>query len=70
VRSQRHFIKPISLEHILENTKLDFHHRDPFDRIIIAQAIRENLTVITKDEQFKHYPEKSCVEEVNDAVLN
>lgn len=49
---------PITPEHILENTGLDFHHRDPFDRIIIAQAISENMAVITKDEQFKHYPVK------------
>lgn len=49
---------PVTPEHILENTKLDFHHRNPFDRIIIAQAIKENLSVITKDEQFRNYPAK------------
>lgn len=30
-------ILPITFEHILELNKLDFHHRDPFDRLIIAQ---------------------------------
>lgn len=30
---------PISFEHTVELTKMDFHHRDPFDRLIIAQSI-------------------------------
>jgi PIN domain nuclease of toxin-antitoxin system len=32
------------------------HHRDPFDRILIAQSLQENLPVITADPLFKHYP--------------
>jgi PIN domain nuclease of toxin-antitoxin system len=48
-------ILPITTEQILRNTKLEFHHQDPFDRIIIAQAITEKLTVITKDKQFDDY---------------
>lgn len=47
---------PIDLNHILTNTTLAFHHYDPFDRIIIAQAITENLLIITKDEKFDLYP--------------
>lgn len=35
---------------------LPLHHRDPFDRLIIAQAMVEDMTVLTKDENFKHYP--------------
>jgi PIN domain nuclease of toxin-antitoxin system len=42
-------ILPISRDHILQQSKLKFHHRDPFDRLIIAQAQVENLTIITKD---------------------
>ena len=34
---------------------LDMHHKDPFDRMIIAQASRENLTVITSDLIFQKY---------------
>ena len=34
---------------------LDFHHRDPFDRIIISQGLVEKLAVITKDENFPKY---------------
>lgn len=48
-------ILPISPTHILENSKLIFHHNDPFDRLLIGQAISENLTILTKDEQFKKY---------------
>lgn len=48
-------ILPISPNHILENSKLIFHQNDPFDRLLIGQAISENLTILTKDEQFKKY---------------
>jgi len=46
----------IKLEHIDELARLPMHHRDPFDRLLIAQAIREGLTLVTSDEQFKQYP--------------
>ncbi|PWH85928.1 type II toxin-antitoxin system VapC family toxin [Brumimicrobium oceani] len=46
---------PISPNHILANAELKFYHQDPFDRIIIAQSIIENMTVVSKDGQFKHY---------------
>ncbi len=48
-------ILPLAKEHILKVSSLDFHHRDPFDRIIIAQAIENLLTVVSKDENFKLY---------------
>ncbi len=46
----------VRLSHLSEMIKLPFHHRDPFDRIIIAQAISENLPVIACDSIFKEYP--------------
>ncbi len=46
---------PITVSQILQNTKLEFFHQDPFDRIIISQSITEKMTVITKDNQFKQY---------------
>lgn len=46
----------IRREHIIENTKLPFYHRDPFDRLIIAQALVENLAIISSDEIFDLYP--------------
>jgi PIN domain nuclease of toxin-antitoxin system len=48
-------ILPITFEHTIELLSLDLHHRDPFDRIIIAQALSENLVVISKDGNFSRY---------------
>ncbi|MFC1223987.1 type II toxin-antitoxin system VapC family toxin [Pedobacter sp. BG31] len=48
-------ILPISFDHIVKSNELDFHHRDPFDRILIAQGISEDLTILTKDQNFSFY---------------
>jgi len=47
---------PISIDHIIGITSLPFHHRDPFDRLIIAQARAEKTPIITSDSQIKNYP--------------
>lgn len=54
------FIKllPINLSHVLALKDLPFHHKDPFDRLLIAQAIQENLTIISVDSYFADYPVK------------
>ena len=49
-------ILPISINHVLLVSKLDFFHKDPFDRIIIAQSITEKFPVVTKDPSFLLYP--------------
>lgn len=49
-------ILEITSEHLEQLTKLDFHHKDPFDRLIIAQSLVENMTIITKDTKFVSYP--------------
>jgi len=46
---------PITFEHLQKLLTLEFHHRDPFDRIIISQGLTEEFTIITKDENFKKY---------------
>lgn len=46
---------PVTPSHILTNSRLDFYHQDPFDRIIIAQAICEDLKIVSKDNQFQNY---------------
>ena len=51
---------PIELSHLQNILTLEHFHRDPFDRLIIAQAMAEDLTIITTDKNFKHYPVK-CV---------
>ncbi len=45
----------ISLDQLNQLSSFDWHHRDPFDHLIISQALVENLTLISKDKQFKHY---------------
>ena len=49
-------ILQIELPHLLRIISLPFHHRDPFDRLIIAQSITENLPIITSDNAFQQYP--------------
>lgn len=46
---------PIKPDHIVTNSNLAFHHRDPFDRIIISQAVHENYTIISGDAFFSRY---------------
>ena len=46
---------PIELNHMLLSSSLPHHHSDPFDRMIIAQAMEENLPVLTSDAQFSAY---------------
>lgn len=46
---------PISIEDGLEAGALPNHHNDPFDRMLIAQALRNRLTIITRDDQFEQY---------------
>lgn len=46
---------PITLPHILGLSDLPHHHRDPFDRLIISQALLEDYTLISHDEQFEKY---------------
>jgi len=48
-------ILPITFDHIQRLLQLEFYHRDPFDRIIIAQALTEKLTLATKDEVVNKY---------------
>ena len=49
---------PIRYEHILQLEALPAHHGDPFDRLLIAQAIAESLPILTHDEKFSLYPVK------------
>jgi PIN domain nuclease of toxin-antitoxin system len=45
----------IELKYLKINATLPFHHRDPFDRIIIAQSMAENIPIITVDSVFNKY---------------
>jgi PIN domain nuclease of toxin-antitoxin system len=46
---------PIEHSHALRVATLPLHHRDPFDRLLIAQAQLERLTIMTADKQFAPY---------------
>ena len=46
---------PIDLRHAARAATLPFHHRDPFDRLLVAQALEEELAVVTADPVFAEY---------------
>lgn len=46
---------PISLRHAAKVEKLPFHHRDPFDRLLVAQALIDKLTIVSADSIFSDY---------------
>lgn len=46
---------PITVEHAVAAGALPLHHRDPFDRMLVAQAQEEQLTVVTADPRFASY---------------
>lgn len=48
-------ILPLTLQHLEKVSKLPFHHKDPFDRLIIAQSIIEDLPIISSDAAFDSY---------------
>ncbi|MBI1904416.1 MAG: type II toxin-antitoxin system VapC family toxin [Planctomycetia bacterium] len=49
-------IQHIEPRHAAALAKLPFHHKDPFDRLIVAQAIVEQLPVVSGDKEFDKYP--------------
>ena len=48
-------ILPVEWPHAAAMEALPFHHRDPFDRLLVAQALIEDLTVVTGDAAFRAY---------------
>jgi PIN domain nuclease of toxin-antitoxin system len=46
---------PITWQHAVQVRKLPMHHRDPFDRMLVAQAISEPLRFLTRDRQLRAY---------------
>jgi len=50
---------PVRRDHMLRLTDLDAGHKDPFDRLLIAQAITEGLAILTRDSAFTAYPVKT-----------
>jgi len=50
---------PFEESAVVHMSKLPDHHRDPFDRMLICQAIEHDLTVVTADLQIRQYPIKT-----------
>lgn len=48
-------ILPILVTHLHKHRRLPFHHNDPFDRLVIAQALAEDLTLVSCDSEFASY---------------
>jgi PIN domain nuclease of toxin-antitoxin system len=46
---------PVSLDHAAGVERLPWHHRDPFDRMLIAQASIEGATVVSRDDALRPY---------------
>ncbi len=46
---------PLDLPSLFRVQHLPFHHKDPFDRLLIAQAIEHNLQIVSSDEVFDRY---------------
>jgi PIN domain nuclease of toxin-antitoxin system len=46
---------PITLAHIASVEALPFHHRDPFDRLLVAQSRQERMTLVSRDPSLKAY---------------
>ena len=58
IKNRDFIILQIENEHLMEFLGLPFIHKDPFDRLIIASALAEDLTIITIDENIQKYDVK------------
>ena len=57
-------ILPIDIAHLIKSSTLPFHNRDPFDRILIAQAISENLDFVSRDAIVDSYLESEAIRKI------
>lgn len=55
VAVNRFSILPIDLRHVSHVSRLAFHHRDPFDRLLAAQATEEGMSIVSADPIFQKY---------------
>ncbi len=60
IKKSQFDILPIQLSHSLAIAELPLHHKDPFDRMLIAQCQIESLCLISKDEVFERYDVRCC----------
>ena len=55
---------PVEMKHIVHYQTLPFHHRDPFDRMIVAQGLVEGMNIVSIDEIFDEYLKDSIVQRI------
>ena len=55
VRTEGFSLLPIGYQHLRQLETLPQHHRDPFDRLLIAQAVAEGIPIATADHRFAAY---------------
>ena len=48
----------VHISHLIELTSLPYHHRDPFDRLLLSQSISDDLSIISVDPVFDNYSVK------------
>ena len=48
-------VLPINVDHTAEISTLPFHHKDPFDRMLVAQSMVENFPLVSRDTIFDQY---------------
>jgi PIN domain nuclease of toxin-antitoxin system len=53
-RNDLHLL-PIHMSHAVKVATLPFHHRDPFDRLLVAQALVEGMALVSADRMFSKY---------------
>lgn len=46
---------PVTLDHAAAVETLPWHHRDPFDRMLVAQAVTEDAAIVSRDQPFSEY---------------
>ncbi|MGI4955152.1 MAG: type II toxin-antitoxin system VapC family toxin [Janthinobacterium lividum] len=56
IERNRFALLPISPEHLFALAVLPFHHRDPFDHLLIAQAVAEGAALLSEDRRASQYP--------------
>jgi PIN domain nuclease of toxin-antitoxin system len=56
IEANRFLALPVTIPHALALRTLPDHHRDPFDRLLIAQAIHEGFRLVSRDPEFAKYP--------------
>jgi PIN domain nuclease of toxin-antitoxin system len=60
-RRSRYFLLAITAEHAAAVDELPTHHADPFDRMLVSQALREPLRLLTADEVLRRYSDTVIV---------